>query len=72
MFFFRYIKGIVRDIMHDPGRGASLAKVIFKDPYRYKKRTEYFIAVEGMHSGQFIYAGSKGRKLLSFIYLIIK
>ena len=72
MFFFRYIKGIVRDIMHDPGRGAPLAKVIFKDPYRYKKRTEYFIAVEGMHSGQFIYAGSKGRKLLSFIYLIIK
>ena len=58
--------------MHDPGRGAPLAKVIFKDPYRYKKRTEYFIAVEGMHSGQFIYAGSKGRKLLSFIYLIIK
>jgi large subunit ribosomal protein L8e len=54
-----YIKGVVKDIMHDPGRGAPLAKVVFKDPYRYKKRTEYFIAVEGMHTGQFVYAGHK-------------
>lgn len=54
-----YIKGIVKDIIHDPGRGAPLAKVMFRDPYRYKQRVEYFIAVEGMHSGQFIYAGKK-------------
>uniref|UniRef100_A0A7N6BRJ6 Large ribosomal subunit protein uL2 n=1 Tax=Anabas testudineus TaxID=64144 RepID=A0A7N6BRJ6_ANATE len=39
-----YIKGIVKDIIHDPGRGAPLAKVAFRDPYRFKKRTELFIA----------------------------
>ena len=54
-------KGIVKDIVHDPGRGAPLAKVIFKDLYKYKQHTEYFIAVEGMYTGQFVYAGSKGR-----------
>jgi len=26
-----YIKGIVKDIVHDPGRGAPLAKVVFRD-----------------------------------------
>jgi len=30
-----YIKGVVKDIIHDPGRGAPLAKVCFRDPYRY-------------------------------------
>ena len=27
-----YIKGVVKDIVHDPGRGAPLAKVVFRDP----------------------------------------
>jgi large subunit ribosomal protein L8e len=54
-----YIKGVVKDIVHDPGRGAPLAKVAFRDTYRYKTRYEYFIAVEGMYSGQFVYCGSK-------------
>jgi large subunit ribosomal protein L8e len=58
---YRYTKGVVKEIIHDPGRGAPLARVVFRDPYRYKHRTEYFIAVEGMHTGQFIYAGSKGK-----------
>ena len=49
-----------KDIIHDPGRGAPLAKVVFRDPYRYKMRTETFIAAEGMHSGQFVYCGKKG------------
>jgi len=49
----------VKDIVHDSGRGAPLAKVVFRDTYRYKQRIEYFIAVEGMYTGQFIYAGSK-------------
>jgi len=56
---FSYVKGVVKDIVHDPGRGAPLAKVVFRDTYRYKQRVEYFIAVEGMFTGQFIYAGSK-------------
>jgi len=50
----------VKDIVHDSGRGAPLAKVMFRDPYRYKQRTEYFVGVEGMYTGQFVYAGTKG------------
>jgi large subunit ribosomal protein L8e len=67
---YRYIKGIVRDIVHDSGRGAPLAKVVFRDTYRYKQRVEYFIAVEGMYTGQFVYAGQKGMFFL-FEKLII-
>ncbi|KAI8871567.1 60S ribosomal protein L2 [Ramicandelaber brevisporus] len=54
-----YIKGVVKEIIHDPGRGAPLAKVTFRDPYRYKTRTETFIATEGMYTGQFVFAGKK-------------
>ena len=52
-----YIRGVVKDIIHDPGRGAPLAKVSFRDPYRFKLHTETFIANEGMYTGQFIYSG---------------
>merc|ERR1712122_434211 len=45
-----YIKGVIRDIIHDPGRGAPLAKVQFRDPYKYRLKTETFIAAEGMHT----------------------
>lgn len=54
-----YIRGVVKEIIHDPGRGAPLAKVSFRDPYRFKLHTETFIANEGMYTGQFIYAGKK-------------
>ena len=54
-----YLKGIVKEIIHDPGRGAPLAKIQFRDPYKYKTRTETFIAAEGMYTGQFIYCGKK-------------
>lgn len=50
----------LQDIIHDPGRGAPLAKVVFRDPYKYKKRSELFIAAEGMYTGQFLYCGKKG------------
>lgn len=36
-----------------------MAKVIFRDPYHYKHRTEYFIAAEGMCNGQYVYVGKK-------------
>lgn len=54
-----YIRGIVKEIIHDSGRGAPLARVVFRDPYRYKLRSETFIATEGMHTGQFVYCGKK-------------
>merc|ERR1712230_653 len=53
-----YIRGVVKEIIHDPGRGAPLARVVFRDPYRFKLHTETFIANEGMYTGQFIYAGN--------------
>lgn len=52
-----YVRGVVKEIVHDAGRGAPLAKVVFRDPYRHKLHTETFIANEGMYTGQFIYAG---------------
>ncbi|RKP12369.1 60S ribosomal protein L2 [Piptocephalis cylindrospora] len=54
-----YIRGIVKEIIHDPGRGAPLARVQFRDAYRYKLNTQTFIATEGMYTGQFVYAGKK-------------
>jgi len=40
-------------------RGAPLARVVFRDPYRYKLRQETFIATEGLHTGAFVYCGKK-------------
>jgi large subunit ribosomal protein L8e len=54
-----YIRGVVQEIIHDPGRGAPLAKVEFRDPYKYKRRTATFVATEGMYTGQFVYCGKK-------------
>jgi large subunit ribosomal protein L8e len=56
---YRYLRGVVKEIVHDPGRGAPLAQVIFRDPYHFKHRTEYFVAAEGMYSGQYVYVGKK-------------
>jgi len=56
----------LQDLIHDPGRGAPLAKVVFRDPYRYKQRVELFIAAEGMHTGQFLYCGKRGTNGLNF------
>jgi ribosomal protein L2 len=53
----------LQDIIHDPGRGAPLAVVHFRDPYRFKTRKELFIAPEGMYTGQFVYCGKKGKEI---------
>ena len=50
----------MKDIVHESGRGAPIAKVQFQNAYRFKRDNENFIAVEGLYSGQFIYAGKKG------------
>lgn len=54
-----YIKGLVREVLHDPGRGAPLARIAFRDPYKFKLRKELMVAVEGVYTGQFIYCGEK-------------
>jgi len=56
-----YVKGVVKEILHDSGRGAPIARVNFRHSYKYGKVTENFIAVEGLYSGQFIYCGKKAQ-----------
>merc|ERR1712188_191019 len=59
-----YIKGIIKEIIHDPGRGAPLARVVFRDPYRFKLQKETMVCAEGMHTGQFIYCGKKAELVI--------
>ena len=63
-----YVKGVVKDIVHDSGRGAPVAKIQFKDSYNFKRINTLLCAPEGMYSGQFVFAGKKGkfRKLNHF------
>lgn len=52
-----YIKGVVKSIVHDPGRGAPLATIVFRNPYKFGSNKQVLIAPEGMYTGQFVYAG---------------
>jgi len=52
-----YVRGVISKIIHDPGRGAPLAIVKFRNLYSYGITKETFLAVEGNYTGQFIYAG---------------
>eukprot|EP00178_Gracilaria_changii_P006452 TRINITY_DN2113_c0_g1_i1.p2 TRINITY_DN2113_c0_g1~~TRINITY_DN2113_c0_g1_i1.p2 ORF type:complete len:258 (-),score=41.34 TRINITY_DN2113_c0_g1_i1:44-817(-) len=54
-----YAKGVVKSIIHDPGRGAPLAIVAFRDAYKYRVNKERIIAAEGTYTGQLIYAGRR-------------
>merc|ERR1712086_474152 len=54
-----YLRGVVKAIVHDSARGAPLAQVVFRHPYKFKQVKENFIAVEGMYTGQAVYAGKK-------------
>ncbi len=54
-----YIRGVVKEILHDPGRGAPVAKVQFPNAYRYQRDNELLLCTEGMYTGQFIYCGKK-------------
>jgi len=56
-----YIKGLVKKITHDPGRGAPCAEVVFHDQYHFKLDKQFWPAAEGLHTGQFVYCGSKAQ-----------
>jgi ribosomal protein L2 len=56
-----YVKGVVKDIVHDSGRGAPVAQIQFKDSYNFKRINTLMCAPEGMYSGQFVFAGKKGK-----------
>ena len=67
-----YIKGVVKQIVHDPGRGAPLAVVHFHDPYRFKIKKEVIVAAEGMYTGQFIYCGAKAQLTIGNVLPVAK
>jgi len=54
-----YVRGVIKEIIHDPGRGAPMAKIQFPNAYRFKRDNEMWVACEGMYTGQFIYCGKK-------------
>lgn len=56
-----YIRGLVKKIIHESGRGAPLCEVTYHDPLRYQLQKYIFPAVEGMHTGQFVYCGKKAQ-----------
>ena len=57
-----YVRGVVKDIIHDPGRGAPIAKVQFNNAYHFKKDNVQWTATEGTYTGQFIYCGKRGAR----------
>jgi len=56
-----YIKGLVKDIIHDPGRGAPLAKIVFHKQVKYGLQKTLVVAAEGIHTGQFVYFGNSAQ-----------
>lgn len=57
-----FIRGIVKSIVHDKGRGAPLARIQFKALKERRRETSNWVAVEGIHTGQYIYCGAKGNR----------
>ncbi|GBE62584.1 ribosomal RPL8 [Babesia ovata] len=56
-----YVRGVVKGIIHDPGRGAPLVKIDFRNAYKYGTDHERMVAVEGMYTGQYVYFGREAR-----------
>jgi len=56
-----YVKGLVKKIIHDSGRGAPLAEVVFRNPYKYGLDKETFVCVEGVYTGQYLYCGKSAQ-----------
>ena len=56
-----YVKGVVKSIIHDPGRGAPVAWVHFRNPYKYGAQKQLICAPEGLYSGQYIFAGKRAQ-----------
>jgi large subunit ribosomal protein L8e len=56
-----FLRGVIKEIKHDPGRGAPMAIVQFRHPYKFKKVNFQWAAPEGVHSGQFVYCGKRAK-----------
>ncbi|CAI8592724.1 unnamed protein product [Vicia faba] len=60
-----YRKGVITDIIHDPGHGAPLSMVTFRHPFRYKKQNELFVVAEVLYTEKVIYCGKKATLVVS-------
>jgi large subunit ribosomal protein L8e len=56
-----YVRGVVTAIEHDPGRGAPVAHVKFRNTYRHQQDNELVVCPEGVYTGQFLYMGKKAQ-----------
>jgi len=54
-----YVKGVITEIKHDPGRGAPLLTLSARNAIYYKKDKFHFVAPEGVSTGQYVYLGKK-------------
>ena len=54
-----YVRGVVREILHESGRGAPLARIEFRHVYERKKVKILTVATEGMYTGKYVYHGTK-------------
>ena len=54
-----FLRGLIKDIVHDAGRRAPLLKVRFRNSYRYRKVTETIVAAEENFTGQLIFVAQK-------------
>jgi large subunit ribosomal protein L8e len=59
-----FVRGVIKELIHDPGRGAPLVKVQFRSLFKFKKISSLFLATEGMYTGQFIYCGKKAKLMI--------
>lgn len=56
-----YVRAKIADIVHDPGRGAPVIKVTFRNAYHDRKDEDIMMAPEGVYAGQFLYMGTKAQ-----------
>jgi len=54
-----YIRGVIKEISHDPGRGAPMMRVQFRHPLKFKRVNELMVAPEGAYTGQYLIMGKK-------------
>ena len=47
-----YEKGLVKEVVHDPGRAVPPVRAVFRDTYTFKLKKELFVAVEGTRTSQ--------------------
>ena len=47
-----YVKGLVKEIVHDPGCGVPLLRAVFRDTCKFKLKKGLVVAVEGTRPDQ--------------------